>query len=287
MKKFLNSLSNYIKVLRPKQWIKNSFIFFPMIFSWLSGEGSVFLSVVSIVFLFSVFSWATYIINDLHDKEKDVLHPKKRYRPIASGLISERWAWAWSMFLMLTSLCLVATFFGERMLSLFFVYLIYTLLYSFILKEQFLIDVFALSIGFLIRIMIGSEVLWLSPSLWLLSMTFFVSLWFGFSKRYQELTFWASTRKVLSQYSENFLIIALSMMTTIMIVIYIFYIYSEHKESLMVYSVPFFTFLVVRYLSVIFWEHDRSRSIEDILLGDLWILSSGVVIFILTILSLS
>lgn len=188
---------------------------------------------------------------------------------------------------MLTSLSLVATFFGERMLSLFFVYLIYTLLYSFILKEQFLIDVFSLSIGFLLRIMIGSEVLWLSPSLWLLSMTFFVSLWFGFSKRYQELTFWAPTRKVLSQYSENFLIIALSMMTTIMIVIYIFYIYSEHKESLMVYSVPFFTFLVVRYLSVIFWEHDRSRSIEDILLGDFWILSSGIVIFILTILSLS
>lgn len=63
------------------------------------------------------------------------------------------------MFLMLTSLSLVATFFGERMLSLFFVYLIYTLLYSFILKEQFLIDVFSLSIGFLLRIMIGSEVL--------------------------------------------------------------------------------------------------------------------------------
>lgn len=264
-----------IQMLRPKQWIKNLFIFFPLIFSGLFLDLSLLFEVSIVALFFSLFSWSTYILNDIHDRVSDAHHPKKKYRPIASGKVSVYTALSVFLFVFFGTLVLVFFSFPKDIFLLFLAYFSYTLFYSFFLKEQFLLDVFALSIGFLLRIFIGAALISVEPSLWILSMTFFVSLWFGFSKRYQELAFGKSTRKVLEYYSEELLRILLSMTTTILIVIYVFYAYTEHSGDALILSVPLFVLILIRYLAIILSAKDREKSIEDILLSDTTILVSG------------
>jgi 4-hydroxybenzoate polyprenyltransferase len=250
-----------LRLLRPKQWTKNIFVFAALVFSkQLLNPDSVLLSVRAF-FAFSFTASFVYVMNDVADRERDRLHPKKRFRPIASGEISLRAAFIIAAIL----LGLIALFVYNldwHFTMCLIVYLVMNLAYSFYLKDVVLIDVFVIAIGFMLRVIGGALVLNVARSSWLILTTMFLSLFLGIAKRRGELVALGTpstsngsfhTRKVLEHYSVEFA----EQMTTICAAGFVFsyalYTVSERTVNMfgtenLIFTTPFVLYGVFRYL---------------------------------------
>lgn len=224
-----------------------------------------------ICILFCLFCSATYILNDVHDRKTDALHPEKKKRPIASGKLWIKTAIFLSLFLWIGSI--VLSWFINLWCAMFFwIYLINTLLYTYFLKEKVIIDVFMISFGFLIRWAIGIAITDAIVSPWFLIMVFFGSLFLWFSKRYQESVLHSqnkiSSRKNIHEYSEDFLKQILSVLTSFLLVAYTLYAFQSVQWSRMVWTIPIVTFGIIRFYYNIFFLWKNSISLENIILKD-------------------
>ena len=250
-----------LRLLRPKQWTKNIFVFAALVFSkQLLNPDSVFLSLRAF-FAFSFAASFIYVMNDVADRERDRLHPKKRFRPIASGEISLRSAFVIAAIL----LALIAVFVYDlnwHFTMCIVAYLIMNLAYSFYLKDVVLIDVFVIAIGFMLRVIGGALVLNVARSSWLILTTMFLSLFLGIAKRRGELIAIGApnssdgsyhTRKVLEHYSVEFT----EQMTTICAAGFVFsyalYTVSDRTIKMfgtenLIFTTPFVLYGVFRYL---------------------------------------
>lgn len=280
--------------LRPKQWIKNLFIFLPLIFGKKLFVFPVNLYSVIAFLLFSIMAGVVYLINDILDLEKDRLHPIKRLRPIASGKVSK--AQAQNAAFILGILSVVFSF----MLNIYFgwvviVYFIFNLIYTKILKEVVIIDVFCIGGFFLLRIIAGSAVTEVELSHWIIIMTVLLALFLGFNKRRQELkllkTKLVSHRQVLTRYNVYFIDRMVTVITASIVVVYMLYTIdartvNEFGTKNLMYTIPFVYYGVFRYLYLIqklYKDGDPTR----ILLSDgkiqlnlaLWIIACILVIY--------
>lgn len=219
----------YIKLLRVKQYVKNLFMFLPLIFGMHIFNLKALTNVTVGAILFSFACSVIYILNDIKDIEEDKNHPKKSKRPIASGQISIKNAILTALVLFIFSLC------GSFMLNLKFgfcvlIYLIMNLLYTYKLKYLPIIDILIISFGFLIRVIAGSFLSNVIPSEYLILMTFLISLFIAFAKRYDDVLLTAngkSTRKNIYGYNKEFIIISMAVIASINIVSYILYTLSD------------------------------------------------------------
>jgi len=268
MKKILKQLYYYIVCMRPKQWIKNSIIFIPLIFSGDVSQIWLLFKVVLVSFVFSIFVGATYVLNDMKDINKDKLHPKKKYRPLAAGHLSPVFAASVSCLLIIGMLILWWHLFGLVVIWFFLLYLVNTVIYTFYLKRQVIIDVFSIALGFVIRWLIGIYVIWVVLSPWLLIMLFFGALFLGFLKRYQEVMLWTNTRHNISLYNAEFLKQIIGTLTTVILMSYTLYTFNSVQSQLMLITLPFVSFGIVRYYYNIFYLKKYEESIEDIILKD-------------------
>ena len=218
----------YFELLRIKSWVKNGFLFLPLVFALKLLEQDLFISVVIAFFSFSFCSSFIYIINDVLDAKADALHPRKKNRPIPSGKISSRLA------LMIGVGCLAASFglaFSFAISVVFsyvlLCYLFLNIAYVLVLKNIHLIELFVVAINFVLRVLAGCFVINVAPSNWILVVTFFLSLLLVLVKRRAELvvlgTNAAAHRKVLKYYSEGFLDKLILIAATITITAYILY----------------------------------------------------------------
>ncbi len=250
-----------LRLLRIKQWTKNIFVFAALVFSkQLLNPDSVLLSLRAF-FAFSFTASLVYVMNDVADRERDRLHPKKRFRPIASGEISLRSAFVIAAIL----LALIAVFVYNldwHFTICLVVYLVMNLAYSFYLKDVVLIDVFVIAIGFMLRVIGGALVLNVARSSWLILTTMFLSLFLGIAKRRGELVALGAsntpdgnfhTRKVLEHYSVEFA----EQMTTICAAGFVFsyalYTVSDRTVKMfgtenLIFTTPFVLYGVFRYL---------------------------------------
>jgi 4-hydroxybenzoate polyprenyltransferase len=250
-----------LRLLRVKQWTKNIFVFAALVFSkQLLNPDSVLLSLRAF-FAFSFTASFVYVMNDVADRERDRLHPKKRFRPIASGEISLRSAF----FIATILLALIAVFVYNldwHFTMCLVVYLVMNLAYSFHLKDVVLIDVFVIAIGFMLRVIGGALVLNVARSSWLILTTMFLSLFLGIAKRRGELVALGApntsdgsfhTRKVLEHYSVEFA----EQMTTICAAGFVFsyalYTVSDRTVKMfgtenLIFTTPFVLYGVFRYL---------------------------------------
>ncbi|MEZ4570280.1 MAG: UbiA family prenyltransferase, partial [Thermomicrobiales bacterium] len=172
--------------LRPTQWTKNLLVFAALIFDLqLDDPGRVFVALAAFA-CFCVASGAVYLVNDLLDRESDRLHPTKRHRPIASGRLPERVA----------VVAAVASFLGAPLAALLLrpgfgliiaCYIALMLGYSIWIKHLVILDVFAISAGFVLRAAGGAVVLAIPISPWLYVCTVLLSLFLGFAKRRNEI----------------------------------------------------------------------------------------------------
>jgi len=177
---------NVLRLLRIKQWVKNLFVLAPLVFSKRFFDPSSFLLSFTAFLIFCLASSAVYILNDIRDAPLDRLHPKKRNRPIASNRVSVRTAYV-VFSILLSASVLMAIEVGLKFLACIVVYLSLNVFYTFCGKYLVLIDVFCIAAGFALRVMGGSYAIRVSPSGWLITSTFFLSLFLGFSKRKAEL----------------------------------------------------------------------------------------------------
>ncbi len=280
------SASAVFRLLRPKQWTKNLFVFAALVFSkQLLVPESVVLSLRAFI-AFSFVASFIYVMNDIADRERDRLHPKKRFRPIASGEISVAAGYAIAAVL-LVLIAIVSWGLDWRFTACIVVYLAMNLAYSYFLKDVVLIDVFVIAIGFMLRVISGALVLNVARSSWLLLTTMFLSLFLAIAKRRGELvtltgdrndatkleTMPYHTRKVLEHYSIEFS----EQMTTICAAGFVFsyalYTVSERTVRMfgtenLILTTPFVLYGVFRYLYLLHKKH-LGESPADVLLSDI------------------
>lgn len=197
----LSPLRGLVRLLRPKQWVKNAFVLAPLLFSgaFLQGE-SIRQSLLAFV-LFCIASSATYIVNDACDIERDRRHPKKsKSRPLASGAVSLTQGLA--LLALLYGILFVAWFHVPQVMRVIVGYLLLNLAYTFVLKHQPVVDIFTIAFGFVLRVYAGSQALDVPMSSWMFITTLCLALYLAAIKRRQELsTSGSGGRQVLDRYT--------------------------------------------------------------------------------------
>lgn len=265
-----------IKLMRPRQWVKNVFVLAPLIFSgeFLHPE-SIKVSLLAFV-LFCIASSATYIVNDLHDIERDRRHPtKSKTRPLAAGKVTIPAALA--LLGVLLTLLIAAGFVVPRVMAVIAAYLALNLAYSFYLKHEPVIDIFTIAIGFVLRVYAGTMALALPLSSWMLVTTLCLALYLAAVKRKQELAqSGIDGREVLKKYSPVLVDRYAEMSATGALLFYGLFVMSAKPR--LVITVPLVLFGLFRYWYVV-EELDGGESPTDALLND-WQLLLTVVLWI-------
>ena len=203
-------MKDYIKLMRVKHYIKNGLIILPIFFSQGLFNYSILKNIFFAFLSFSLMCSVVYIINDIKDIEKDRKHPEKKTRPLASGRIKKKNAYALLTVLLVVSLVLNMFSTTGKNLTISYLllicYLVLNILYSFGLKNIPLIDIIILVSGFVIRIIYGSVITNIEISSWLYLTVMSMAFYLGLGKRRKELEKNDSkSRKVLEKYSKNFL----------------------------------------------------------------------------------
>ncbi|MDQ3022179.1 MAG: decaprenyl-phosphate phosphoribosyltransferase [Bacteroidota bacterium] len=247
----------FIELIRPKQWIKNLFVFAPILFAGRLLDLPLLLQNILAFIAFCGISSCVYVLNDILDVESDRVHKKKRYRPIATGDVSIYQAKITFGVLLLITALLCLKLNALFILTIFF-YFLNNLIYSFKIKNVVLLDVFSISLGFILRVIGGAVAIDVSISSWMIITTIFISLFLGISKRRAELSGpnqenLERQRKVLSDYDVTFVDQLNTIAATGTIISYALYTVSEkaisafHSDKL-IYTTPFVIYGIFRYL---------------------------------------
>jgi 4-hydroxybenzoate polyprenyltransferase len=226
---------------------------------------------------FCLVASSIYILNDYIDREDDRKHPAKRFRPLAAGTVSEKTALI-AMFLLALTGSLISLMVGVKIFYFIATYIIINILYSFKLKHIAIIDVFIISIGFILRLFIGASVGNIPLSMWIVLMTFLLALFLAFAKRRDDVLLaleGTKTRKSIDGYNLEFINGAMTIMAAVVIVSYIFYTISpdvqDKHQSKSLYLTVFFVLLgVLRYMQITFVE-GKSGSPTKVLIKDVFL----------------
>lgn len=245
-KRFKNShVYQILKLLRPRQWIKNLALFASITFGGHLFNFDVFWFTTLGFIAFSFVSSSTYIINDIIDADKDRLHPFKKYRPIASKKISVKEAVM--IYLILLSLAfLIVLKLNGLFASVLIVYMIFQLLYSLSLKSFVIFDIMIIASGYILRIFAGEAISGYHISVWLMLTTISLSLFLAIGKRRSELTLLKNVkqakiseiRKSLSNYSENLLDVFTAIFATSTFMFYAMFTFIENSGGVKITLSP-------------------------------------------------
>jgi len=279
----------YLVSMRPKQFIKNLFVFVGIIFSGNLLNPGMLLKVTGAFLVFCLLSGAVYLINDIADIEKDRNHPRKKNRPLAAGLITIRGSAAMASLISILSMALAFTF-SPALGLISVLYFVLMLFYSFYLKHIILLDVFTIASGFVLRVMAGTQVIQVYLSPWAVVCTFFLALFLALGKRRNEKIILGDTANVhrvsLETYTLPLIDQMISIVTTSTIVSYFLYTFKTGQDLLSVLPLPFVLFGLFRYLYLVYSENSGG-SPEEIIISDrplhivvlLWLATSFIVLY--------
>lgn len=274
----LVQIQGLIKLMRPKQWIKNGFVLAPLMFSGAFLDAEAISNALLAALLFCIASSATYVINDMHDIQQDRRHPEKsKSRPLAAGIISVPIAQA-----LLAGLYVVLVwgwFFAPKVAMVIAAYLLLNLAYTVALKHQPVVDIFTIAIGFVLRVYAGAMALSVPVSSWMFITTLCLALYLAAVKRRQELSqSGVEGRKVLEKYSVSLVDRYAEMSATGALLFYSMFVMSAKPE--LVITVPLVLFGLFRYWFVV-EALDGGESPTDALLAD-WPLLLTVALWVAT-----
>lgn len=240
-----STLAGLIQLMRPHQWIKNSFVISPLIFSGQFLNPTSILQILIAAFLFCTAASSIYIINDINDVEHDRRHPKKaKNRPLASNSIQV--SQAILLLLILCSILLWGLLLAPFVMALILVYIIINLAYIFVLKYHPVVDIFAIAIGFVLRVYTGALALHVSVSSWMLVTTLCLALYLAAIKRRQELIINKdSSRNVLKKYTVALVDRYAEMSAMGALVFYSLFVMSVQPR--MVITIPLVIYGIYRY----------------------------------------
>jgi len=260
--------------MRIRHWIKNLFVFAPLVFSLRFLEPMALLSGSLAAMAFCFISSFCYIINDIADKEKDRLHPGKKDRPVASGKLSPVTALVFAMIVLAAALA-VAFCVSWQVAAAVAGYVVLSLCYSFFLKHLVITDVVVIAIGFLVRIIAGALAVGVVVSNWLLLSALFIALFLGFGKRRHDMMLLANGnahRPVLEHYTVELLNALIIISVTLSVITYSLYTLSADTISrfhtnCLIYTVPLVVYGIFRYMYIIF-KKDGGGDPAEVVLGD-------------------
>jgi len=288
------ALVELFKSIRPQQWLKNLFIFAPLIFSENIFNRSMFLQSLLAFAIFCLLSGALYILNDLKDLEEDRIHPIKSKRPLAAGELKKRQAITAFVILSFISL-LFASLVNEEFLWVCLVYYVLQIAYSFALKHVVILDVFIVASGFFLRVIAGAVAIQVQISPWLLICTTLLALFLALSKRRHEILLLdeeaINHRPILKEYSAYLLDQMISVVTASTVIAYCLYTISgetieKFGTNKLILTVPFVLYGIFRYLYLIHQKAEGGTP-ETLILKDhpllldiiLWIVSAALIIY--------
>lgn len=259
------------RLLRPRQWIKNGFVFAPLVFAGQFEETGAWLIACIAALSFVSISCVVYIVNDMRDMGEDRLHPVKRLRPLAAGEITLLQAGLAACFF-----AAVAAYFLILLpLPCMMVALIYIGLngiYTMFLKRIAIVDVFFIAFCYVLRVLMGGYALEVTISPWIILATFLLALFLAFGKRYHEVGHeeYAKLKPNLRCYNHNLLDRLLTITGASALMTYAIYA-AEVAERIhkmeMIYTVGFVAFGLFRYLQMIY-VHGQGGEPEAILFKD-------------------
>jgi UbiA prenyltransferase family len=249
-------LTHLLVSIRPREWIKNAFVFAALFFSQNLLNVTLVPRVCLVFGLYCMAAGGVYLMNDISDREEDKRHPQKRTRPIAAGVLPVMLAASVAVVLML--LAVGGAWYLRPAFGLIVgAYVLLNIAYAHGLKRVVLLDVFTIAAGFVLRVVAGAAVIDAAMSHWLLVCTMLLALFLGFSKQRCELVTLATEanqhRHVLAEYDLPFLDVMLGIVTAAVIVGYTLYTISSetiakfHTDRLLL-TVPIVLYGIFRYL---------------------------------------
>ena len=268
----MKNIFELLRLMRPHQWIKNSFVFIGLLFGHAWRDPHLVTQAVIAFVAFCLVSSAIYTINDIVDLEQDKLHPKKSKRPLASGFVSV------SSAIMLASLLgilglILAYAASPTVLIILSCYALMNIAYSLRLKHVVILDVFIIATGFMLRILAGTLGIGIPPSQWLLLCGLMVTLFLGFTKRRAEIIALnedkAAHRKVLEHYSPVLLDKMIGITAAGLIMSYSLYTMNPdtiriHGTPNLIYTVPFVMYGVFRYIYLLHHQNRGGDTANDL-----------------------
>jgi len=255
-----------IRLARPKDWVKNVFMVAPVPFALVTGAHFELVPFLLGLLGFSLVNSAIYTLNDLVDAEADRLHPRKQYRPVAAGVVPPNVALIQFAFLALSGVGLALASGKPGAAPLVLVYIALNLGYSLGMKHVALLDVFLLSSGFVIRVLLGCALVAAPPSAWLLLCTSALALFLGFIKRRADLNARSdnSHRPSLRGYTQVFLDQAIIICAGVALLAYA--LYSIESQVLLkgreMASMPLVAYGILNYLRVASKENLGGSPVE-------------------------
>jgi 4-hydroxybenzoate polyprenyltransferase len=261
--------------LRPHQWTKNLVLLAALAFSKHLFEAGPLVRALMAFAIFCGLSGAVYLLNDVADRERDRMHPRKRLRPVASGALSPRTAVGLAALIGFGCLALSFTL-GVPFAAWACAYLALNLLYSFSLKEVVILDVLAISLGFVFRAVAGAAAIGVLISDWLLICTILLALFLTLSKRRHELTSLTDSatghRPTLQEYSPYLLDQMIAVVTASCVTSYAFYTTAQEtrdkfQTDRLAWTLPFVLYGIFRYLYLVH-RKEQGGSPTDVLLTD-------------------
>ena len=267
-------LKALIKTMRLRQWTKNGFIFFALIFDKQLFNLEPLSRTIAGFFLFCLVSSAVYLLNDITDVQADRNHPEKKFRPIASGQLPVNVAWAAALVLIAIAIPL-GYLLAPGFALLLAAYLVINLLYSRWLKHVPILDVMIISLGFVLRVAAGVTLITVERfSPWLYMITILFSLYIGLGKRRAEISLLsqgaAAHRRVLDGYTLPLLDQYITIVSGTTIVAYSLYTFSAPnlpENHTMMLTIPFVVYGIFRYLQLIQVGHEAG-SPDEVALKD-------------------
>ncbi len=270
-------MKTYYKLFRISQWIKNFFVFVPLLFSLHLFQGDYFITTFRVFITFCLASSFVYIINDIIDIEADLAHPEKKNRPLASGKVSVKLALIIASLLIVPIVLLMFTFNATFNIAVIG-FLTLNMFYSFSFKHIVILDVFSIAAGFSLRVLGGAFAIDVEISSWLILTTMFISLFLGVMKRHSELSVAAEndnshTRKVLQHYTLDFANQMATVAAAGVIICYALYTVAARTVSVfgtenLIYTTPFVVFGIFRYMYLVY-KFDRGENTTLIMLSDI------------------
>ncbi|MBP5258031.1 MAG: decaprenyl-phosphate phosphoribosyltransferase [Prevotella sp.] len=291
-------MKNYIRLIRPKQWMKNVFVLLPLFFGGALLKAGVLWAGLITFLAYSFTASAVYCINDIVDAPADRRHPVKCNRPIASGAVSVRQAFGIMAVLLILAAVMILLLPDKRMevAVVILFYFVLNVAYCAKLKQYAILDVCIVSFGFVLRILAGGIATGVYVSKWLVLMTFLLTLFLSFAKRRDDVLRMNNTgeppRKNTIRYNITFINQAITITGSVMLVCYIMYTVSPevvanfHTDYL--YLTTVFVLLgLLRYIQITVVDEKsgdptkvvlQDRFVELIIVA--WVLSFLFIIYL-------
>jgi decaprenyl-phosphate phosphoribosyltransferase len=285
----MQKLKFYLHLIRPHQYLKNGFIWLPVLF------GNRILDVPTIgrtllaFFAFCMAASTIYIINDFLDREEDRCHPIKRNRPLASGAVSSREALCMALICLFASMGLALITLPGACIYLLLGYLLLNIAYSQSLKHIPIVDIVCIAMGFVLRVFMGGAAANIPISPWIVIMAFLLALFLALAKRRDDLLLLSqsnSVRRAIDGYNLEFISLAMGIMASVIIVAYLLYsvspeVEAKHGTHQLYISGVWVLLGILRYLQITFVE-EKSGSPTLVLIKD-YLLQTVIVLWLVNI----